>query len=495
MSRRTRVLLPLGLTLLAVLVAIPAAITLTPARQTTVAGQYLGVGGVTPLGGWLGGWRGPAQLEQIGETTVDVPPVQVRGPLRPKLELGPLVRTRDVDELLDPHDGPKARSAAVAAITTAFRDWFVLATLLVVLITLAVLATITTIRIWTVMARASRHQAHLTVGEVWLHQARTLRLGALIALAGTLAVWAGVGLLAWHDTAAGIDGISSPRDLVGAAPLKLEPAGAPVAGFAGAVIGDSRASRLGGPPVESEDPDDVACSRSTDSLAAELTRFDPAAPVRNLACPSARIDQGVLGVQHTRHGDVPPQVSELLSMQGLRFVVVMVGPNDLGWTDLLRYCYAFEDCNDQLTSGQFDYRLASFDRHYGDLLAALAALPDQPQIIVVGSYDVFSPDAACADTEAPGSYAGLPGLDKDNVELLQDRNQQFNDVLRTGAEAYDFSFATPHLSTLCQEGDPSLGRDIQGLADPYPFHPTAVGMIRVAASVFAKIGDGDVRSQ
>jgi len=33
---------------------IPFAITLTPTQETTVAGQYLGVGASTPSGGWLG---------------------------------------------------------------------------------------------------------------------------------------------------------------------------------------------------------------------------------------------------------------------------------------------------------------------------------------------------------------------------------------------------------------------------------------------------------
>ena len=36
--------------------------------------------------------------------------------------------------------------------------------------------------------------------------------------------------------------------------------------------------------------------------------------------------------------------------------------NDLGWSDLVTYCYAVENCADNLSQGEFDYRLSAFDR-------------------------------------------------------------------------------------------------------------------------------------
>ena len=103
---------------------------------------------------------------------------------------------------------------------------------------------------------------------------------------------------------------------------------------------------------------------------------------------------------------------------------------------------------------------------------------------MVGSYDVFALDADCADTEGP---PGRPGLAADSLALLADRNEQLNDVLTAGAQEYGFTVATPHLTTLCQPGDPEVGRDLQGLEDAYPFHPTGVGMVRLAATVLAAI--------
>ena len=83
---------------------------------------------------------------------------------------------------------------------------------------------------------------------------------------------------------------------------------------------------------------------------------------------------------------------------------------------------------------------------------------------------------------------GVPGLDADNIALLIERNQQLNHVLEAGADAYHFSFVRPRLATLCQSTSPEVGPDLQGLDDQHPFHPTAIGTLRIAAMVFAAVG-------
>jgi hypothetical protein len=236
--------------------------------------------------------------------------------------------------------------------------------------------------------------------------------------------------------------------------------------------------RVGGPPVPDGSPDDVACARSTDSLAAEIGQLIPAR-VLNLACPSATITSGLRGPQDQGGRSIPAQIGVLKQVQNLRFVVVAIGPNDMGWTDFLRYCYGVPDCSDQLTQGEFDYRLAAFDRVYGDLLIDLNDLPGRPQVIVVTSYDPFLPDADCADTRAEGH----PGLNPAKIELLHARNKQLNDVLAAGAEKYGFAVARPELAPLCTKGDDGLGPDLQGMSDPFPFHPTGIGSLRMASSV------------
>ncbi|MGH3993301.1 MAG: hypothetical protein ACRDSN_12680, partial [Pseudonocardiaceae bacterium] len=143
---------------------------------------------------------------------------------------------------------------------------------------------------------------------------------------------------------------------------------------------------------------------------------------------------------------LPSQVGRLKQAEGLRFVAVVIGPNDLGWGDFLAYCYGVDDCQDRLTRGEFDYRLAAFDTAYGELLHDLNELPGHPQIIIVTSYDVFRADADCPDAHGP---PGAKGLNPRNIELLTSRNAEFNAVLAGGAQKYGFDVATPRLAPLC----------------------------------------------
>jgi hypothetical protein len=247
----------------------------------------------------------------------------------------------------------------------------------------------------------------------------------------------------------------------------------------GAVIGDSRAARLGGTFVGGATDDDVACSRSNDSLAVQIGAL-AAVPVANLTCSGATTVTGLRGPQRAGERQVPPQVGRLRQLSGLRFVVVVIGPNDVGWGDQVRYCYGVADCRDRLTEGEFGYRLAAFDSAYGDLLRDLNDLPGAPQVIVMTSYDVFTADGSCPDTQGPPGTAGLSGP---NMDLIAGRNRQLNEVLVAGADKYGFDVARPVLTPLCAPAADSLGPDIQGLADPAPFHPTSVGVLRLASSV------------
>jgi hypothetical protein len=279
------------------------------------------------------------------------------------------------------------------------------------------------------------------------------------AVVTALLAWAGCGVLAYHGVVDGLTQVRSLSDLVGNYYTPPAAVGPVVPGFTGAVIGDSRAARLGGPAPDGASEEDLGCGRSSDSLAAEIAALT-SVPVANLACSGASTTAGLRGP--------------------LKFVVVVIGPNDLGWSDQVRYCYGVPDCTDRLTEGEFAYRLAAFDRVYGDLLRDLNDLPGAPQVVVMTSYDVFASDARCDDTRGP---AGTPGLSEQNIALLADRTRLLNDVLTAGAEKYGFDVARPVLTPLCGQVSDTLGPDLQGLADPAPFHPTGIGVLRLASAV------------
>lgn len=453
---------------------IPTTIALTPGRDIVAFGQIITVGArpVQP------GAAGPARLVQVGNTALDLAPITVWGPLRPQLTMGPVQRGDGSAAVFDADRGPQARDAAVTAIVDGFRAWYLTAGAGLLAFTLVVAVAAVGVRSFVALRRVAR-AGLAPPPEVWRASVRATRRMTAVALVVSTLTWAACGALAWNGTTRGLREVTSLAQLVGAYRIAPDPVGPPVTGYVGAVIGDSRAARLGGPPVPATGayarPDDRVCRRSTDSLAFEVGNLLPAR-VLNLACPEATVSAGLRGPQDVGGAQVPAQVGVLRQVQGLRFVVVEIGPNDVGWIDFLRYCYGVPDCADALTQNEFDYRLSAFDRAYGDLLADL---PGRPQVIVVASYGAFAADADCADTRA----AGHPGLDPTKIGLLSARNTQLNAVLTAGAEKYGLAVARPELSLLCDPHGDGLGPDLQGMGDPYPFHPTGVGSLRTASAV------------
>jgi hypothetical protein len=469
---------------LCLLVGVPAAIVLTPQQQITIAGQHMAVSARVPTPTL----SGPAQLVQIGNTHLDIAPFQIWGPLRPQLTLGPVSRNAAAAAALDPKTSGQTEADALSTLAWGFVRWYVWATLGLIAFTLGTTALAGYLRTLVILRRHSRVQlSQMSVADIWHRSSGQIRVMVSVSLTLVLLVWGLCGLFAYRGAVDGLRNVRSLSQIAGTYYLAPLPEGPPVSGYVGAVVGDSRVSRLGGPLVPKPTSADTACLRSTDSLAEELDG-QLGQRVLNLSCPGATIETGLRGPQTQGGQDLAAQIGLLKQVEGLKWVVVSVGPNDLSWTDILRYCYAVSNCQDNLTQGEFDYRLAAFDRDYGALLRDLNDLPDRPQIIVLTSYDVFRADADCRDAKAPPPAGGLSPA---NIDVLLHRNAELNDVLSAGAKKYDFDLASPRLSPLCEPDTDKLGADIQGLDDKYPFHPTGVGMIRMAAGVARVIHPND----
>lgn len=488
------------LVLFCLLAGIPTVVALTPDQDVTAFGQHVRVGARAPDLSPVG----PAQVVQVGNTALDVERVRVWGPLRPRLTLGPVQRNAAAREVFDPAAAPRLGAAAVESVTRGFVRWYALAGAGLLLFTLAAALGAAGLRTLLVLRRQSRAApttdgaaGHAPLGEILRFCVRSGRRTTAAALAAAVVAWGASGVLAHAGAASGLRSVASLSQLVGARPLSPDPVGPPVEGFAGAVVGDSRVSRLGGPPVPDGTAQDAACGRSTDSLAAQLGRLR-GERVLNLACPSATVTSGLRGPQAVGEVTVPAQVGLLKQVRDLDWVVVAVGPNDVAWTDFLLYCYGVADCADNLTQGEFDYRLAAFDSVFSDLLVDLNDLPGGPQVVVMTSYEPFPAPADggtdCGDARGPAEY---PGLDEAKIELLRERTAALDEVLTAGARAYGFAVARPPLRPLCsgvragEPGSDGLGPDLQGLADPFPFHPTGVGTLRMAAGVSALLDPAD----
>jgi len=449
------------LVLVTVFTAVPLAILLTPGQEVVTLGQHITVK-ARPASLSL---AGPAQVVQIGNTSLDVPRLRVYGPVRPRLEMGPAVRSEEAAHALDPSTSQGAQSAAARTIGGGWVRWCAWAYLVLLGVTLGLAAVASCIRLL-------RHQD-------------PQRIARMVVVAATVAsvVWAG-SCAATAAGAAGLRQVKTFADLVGQYHLSPSAVGPKLYGYDGAVIGDSRAVRVGGPPVAIPSQDDKDCNRSSDSLAAEIGLGLPGR-VLNLSCPSATIREGLMASQARSGRALDPQVGILKQVQKLKFVVVVVGPNDLWWSDLIKYCYGADVCNDNFIKGNYEYRLTQFDRDYGDLLQELNDLPDHPQVIVMDSYNVFDPDAGKPDADCPDARgpAGVKGLTPEKINFLTSLNGELNGILASGAEAYRFDVAHPQLAKLCQASPDGLGPDLQGVADPNAFHPTALGTVRLATSV------------
>ncbi len=93
---------------------------------------------------------------------------------------------------------------------------------------------------------------------------------------------------------------------------------------------------------------------------------------------------GLTGTRWLVESEIYP---EKLAVRGLDFVVVAIGPNDIGWSDFLQYCYGVEDCADALAwlhrhaaeYGGDPERLYVGGHSAGGHLAAMLAL--RPEIL------------------------------------------------------------------------------------------------------------------
>lgn len=456
------------LAVVSALAAVSLAIVLTPAQDVVTLGQHIAVK-ARPPGLSV---SGPAQIVQIGNTSLDVPRLHVYGPVRPRLEMGPAVRSEDAVRFVNPRTTEQAQSAAARTIGGGFVRWCAWGFLVALGVAVGLAAVASYIR--------------LLRGQTWQRITRM----AVVSVGATSLLW----VASCGATVAGASGlrqVTSFADLVGQYHLSPAPVGPKLYGYDGVVIGDSRASRAGGPPVPEPSDEDRDCNRSTDSLAAEIGLGLPGR-VLNLACPSATIRAGLLGPQPRSGRQLAPQVAILKQVQDVEFVVVVVGPNDLWWSDLIAYCYGSAVCNDNFFRGDYEYRLTQFDRDYGDLLRELDDLPDQPQVVVVKSYDVLDPDAGRPEVDCPDARgpAGAKGLTPEKIRFLTSMNAELNEVLGAGAAKYGFDVAEPRLQKLCTPSPDGLGPDLLGVSDPNPFHPTALGVVRLAGSVLRLIAAG-----
>ena len=256
----------------------------------------------------------------------------------------------------------------------------------------------------------------------------------------------------------------------------------------GAVIGESVASHLGG----TGNPR-LPCLQSADSLAFWLTQFTGYS-WRNLACSGASIREGLIGPQPNGNtAFLQPQVDQLPSIKNLKQVVVVIGPDDVGWTFQMGLCYFTASCNNDLGETDFSLRLSQFVVNYAKLLSRLSQLPSRPEVTVVLQYQLMSPAA----TLNPGCL-DASNLTQAEIQLMRNYVDQLNQVLSDGAKQFHYLVASPHLNELC--APPGVSQDIYpvlvkpGQFNSYAAHPTPQGERKIARAVLQVLPDSSATS-
>src|SRR5580765_1942608 len=175
------------LVLFCLVVGVPTTVLLTPGQEIDAFGQHLTVGARPPTFSVAG----PARLVQVGNTALDVQRMQVVGPLRPQLTMGPVQRNAAAADIFDPVAGPRARAEATAAVRDGFLTWYLLGGLGLIAFTLAASAGAVALRTMVVLRGQSRSVGtHRPLPEIWSDCARAARRMTVVAVAASVLAWA-----------------------------------------------------------------------------------------------------------------------------------------------------------------------------------------------------------------------------------------------------------------------------------------------------------------
>ena len=277
-------------------------------QTVSAAGQTAQVGAaVSSLS-----WSGPGELDLFGQVIPTKP--QFEGPIRPLLQLTHITIDRQVAQLLRSDDPRELKLSLSQQLASGWTRYFVWETLI---------------------AAGFAAVALLAVAGVRKQSYRTMLKTVGAGLAVACAMNVGGVLLTASSTPGVLRSVKTLDDLVGSDPLAVAQGAVTrqLPGVQAVVIGDSTAAAAGNPIAPDASAPDRACGRSSASYAADLAAVNNW-NVLNLACNSATIQNGLLGVQVLGDGQlVPPQLAEAERASHAKVIIVSVGADDVAVVD------------------------------------------------------------------------------------------------------------------------------------------------------------------
>jgi hypothetical protein len=422
------------------------ALAIAPMQPVNAAGQSASVGATMPSLSL----RGPGELDLFGQAIPTRP--QFGGPIRPRLQLTRITIDPQVVRALRSDGSRKIELSLSQQLAAGWERYFVIETIIAAGFAVPILAGLAGLAAHAGLTRAKAIAA-VAVG--------------VIAVVG---VNVGGILLTASGTPATLRSVRTLDDLVGTSPVPAPdpPQGRAQPGIQAVVIGDSTAAGDGLPKAANASTLERACGRSPDAYAnalAEVNNWQ----VLNLACDSATIENGLLGVQVLADGQVAPaQLAEVTLTTHPKVIIVSVGADDVQWSVMTQLCVSSAVCSDKVSAAYFASLLGDFTRAYYQLLTQLATWSVRPAVVVNEYYDPFGSSLSCLN-----QYHFTPA----KAAVLVSRLGQLNQVLSQGAQAFGFSVAVPDFAghELCTQ-EPW----VQGPGDPAPLHPTASGQLAIA---------------
>ena len=322
-------------------------------QTVSAAGQTAQVGAaVSSLS-----WSGPGELDLFGQVVPTKP--QFEGPIRPLLQLTHITIDRRVAQLLRSDDPRELKLSLSQQLASGWTRYFVWETLI---------------------AAGFAAVALLAVAGVRKQSYRTMLKTVGAGLAVACAMNVGGVLLTASSTPGVLRSVKTLDDLVGSDPLAVAqgPVTRQLPGVQAVVIGDSTAAAAGNPIAPDASAPDRACGRSSASYAADLATVNNW-NVLNLACNSATIQSGLLGVQVLGDGQlVPPQLAEAERATHAKVIIVSVGADDVQWSIMTRLCVASAVCNDKVSTAYFNQLLGAFTRATTSSSATWPTCPAAP---------------------------------------------------------------------------------------------------------------------
>jgi hypothetical protein len=428
--------------LLTAVVAVGAALEVTPMQTVTVAGQVITVGSALRPS-----LSGPGEVDLFGQSLATA--VSFPGPVRPRLALTQITLNSELADFVKGGTPRQAAATLQAALVSGWEryfGWEAAAAGLAALILAGALAG------WRRLPGRS---------TAWI---------LATALIATELINGGAVALTASGAQDALRHVHSLNQLVASAPIPAPqdpPARPLVRGVQEVVLGDSTAAGAGLPLMARPSAVDRACGRSSDSYGQDIAAAN-GWKVVNLACDSATIREGLLGQQQRSGILIPAQVAEASQIKDPSIVIVSVGADDLQWSDILAVCAVSARCDNRATAAFFQQQLAAFSTAYLQLLIQLGSLPGHPQVIINQYYDPFGSDIGCVVQQ---------GLTAAKIGTLNSWLTALNQVLANGAAQSGFLSAQPSFAghQLC-----SPQPYVQGLGAAAPFHPTALGQLAIA---------------